>query len=105
ALAKPLDIGKNELRVAVRRPGIGRAEEIALTVSIDYPVRGDLSPIAEDPPKVKVLVQAASNAVVVIDGRPVTLDAAGKGEHAVDVSHELEGPADALVPVAREVAD
>jgi hypothetical protein len=66
-------------------------------------VRGDLSSLAEDPPKVKVLVQAASSAVVVIDGRPVTLDAAGKGDHAVDVSRELEGPADAIVPFERKL--
>ena len=103
SLLKPLDIGKNELHVAVRRPGIGRDEEIALTVAIDYRVRGDLSPLAEDPPKVKVLVQATPSAVVVIDGRPVALDAAGKGEHAVDVSRELEGPADTVVPFERKL--
>jgi hypothetical protein len=102
-LSKPLEIGKNELRVAVRRPGIGRDEEIALNVSVDYRVRGDLSSLAEDPPKVKVLVQAAPSAVVVVDGRPVALDRAGKGEHAIDVSHELEGPADTIVPFERKL--
>src|SRR5260221_9466723 len=39
-LTKPLEIGKNEIVVAVHRPGIGRDEEDGLTVAIDYRVRG-----------------------------------------------------------------
>src|SRR5262249_13051288 len=57
ALSKPLDIGKNNVLVGVHRPGIGRDEEIVLNVAVDYRVRGVLTSLSEDPPKIKVPVQ------------------------------------------------
>lgn len=103
SLAKSLEVGKNELTVSLQRPGMGRNEEVSLSVGIDYRVRGDLSPLADDPPRVKVLVQAVQGAAVVVDGHAVTLDATGKGEYAVDVSRELEGPADTVAPFERKL--
>jgi hypothetical protein len=103
ALAKPLDVGSNKQVVSVHRPGIGRDEEISLTVAIDYRVRGVLTSLSEDPPKLKVAVQATPGAAAVVDGRPVTLDATGKGEYSLDVSKELEGPADAIVPFEKKL--
>ncbi len=102
-LTKPLEIGKNEIVVAVHRPGIGRDEEVVLTVAIDYRVRGVLSSLTEDPPKLKVLVQAIPGSAAVVDGRPVPLDASGKGEHTIDVSKELEGAADAILPFEKKL--
>ena len=58
ALAHNLQIGSNELAVDVKRPGIGRDEQVTLTVGVDYLVRGDLSALSADPPKVKVAVEA-----------------------------------------------
>ena len=81
--------------------GVALVAVIMITICLAGSSYGGVC-VADDP-KVKVLVQAASSAVVVIDGRPVTLDSAGKGEHAVDVSHELEGPADAIVPFERKL--
>jgi hypothetical protein len=103
ALTKPLDVGSNKQIVSVHRPGIGRDEEVVLTVAIDYRVRGVLTSLAEDPPKLKVAVQAAPGAAAVVDGRPVTLDATGKGEYALDVSKDLEGPADTIVPFEKKL--
>jgi hypothetical protein len=102
-LSRPLEIGKNEIVVAVHRQGIGRDEEVKLLVAVDYRVRGVLTSLTEDPPKVKVAVQATPGAAAVVDGRPVTLDASGKGEHAIDVSRDLEGPADAILPFERKL--
>lgn len=103
ALVKPLDVGSNALAIDVRRPGIGRDEEVKLTVVIGYSVRGDLSALAEDPPKAKVLVDAVAGTAVVVDGHPITLDASGKGNYAIDVSHDVDGPADTVVPFERQI--
>jgi hypothetical protein len=102
-LAKPLDVGRNEVTVAVHRPGLGRDEEVKLAVGLDYRVRGDLAALSEDPPKVKVLVQAVAGATAVVDGKPLALDAGGKGEYAADVARELEGPADTILPFERKL--
>ncbi len=101
-LSKALDVGKNEVVVDVQRPGIGRDEDVTLSVPVDYLVRGVLTSLAEDPPKLKVAVQAVPGAAVVVDGHAVTLDAIGKGEYSVDVSHDLEGPADTILPFERK---
>jgi hypothetical protein len=103
ALGKPLEIGNNKQVVSVRRPGIGRDEEVVLTVAIDYRVRGVLTGLAEDPPKLKVAVQATPGSTAIVDGRAVPLDATGKGEHSVEVSKELEGPADSIVPFEKKL--
>ena len=103
-LTHPLDIGKNEIVVDVKRPGIGRDEEVTLAVSVDYRVRGILTSLAEDPPKLKVAVQAMLGAAVVVDGHAVTLDQTGKGEYGIDVSHDLEGPADTISTVRTKAA-
>lgn len=102
-LTKPLEIGKNDILVALHRPGMGRDEEVTLAVAVDYRARGVLSSLSEDPPKVKVAIQALPGAAAVVDGRPVVLDATGKGEHSVDVSKELEGPADTILPFERKL--
>jgi hypothetical protein len=102
-LNKPLEIGANKQVVSVRRPGIGRDEEVVLTVPIDYRVRGVLTGLAEDPPKLKVAVQAMPGSSAIVDGRAVPLDATGKGEHSVDVSKELEGPADTILPFEKKL--
>jgi hypothetical protein len=103
ALAKSLDVGSNALAIDVRRPGIGRDEEVKLTVVIGYSVRGDLSALAEDPPKAKVLIDAVAGTAVVVDGHPITLDASGKGNYSIDVSHDVDGPADTVVPFERQI--
>jgi hypothetical protein len=103
SLVKPLDVGSNKQVVSVHRPGIGRDEEVVLTVAIDYRVRGVLTSLAEDPPKLKVAVQATPGAAAVVDGKPVTLDGTGKGEYSLDVSKELEGPADTILPFEKKL--
>jgi hypothetical protein len=103
-LQRPLKVGENVLAVSVQRPGLGRDEDVRLAVGVDYRVRGDLSSLTADPPRVKVLVQAAAGSAAVIEGKAVALDATGQGEHLVDVSRELEGPADGVVPFERKLA-
>src|SRR5205814_7537010 len=40
ALSKPLEIGRNNVVVGVHRPGMGRDEEVAMNVAVEYRVRG-----------------------------------------------------------------
>ena len=40
---------------------------------------------------------------MIIDGHAVALDPSGKGELAIDVSRDLEGPADAILPFERKL--
>jgi len=102
-LTRSLEIGENVVTVAVQRPGLGRDEDVKLAVAVEFRVRGDLSPLEGDPPRLKVLVQAAPGGAAVVDGNAVALDPAGKGEHVVDVGRELEGPADGVVPFERKL--
>jgi hypothetical protein len=103
ALSHPLQVGKNDIGVDVNRAGIGRDEQVTLAVGVDYRVHGVLTSLTEDPPKLKVAVEAQPGSAVVVDGHAVALDASGKGEYSLDVSKELEGPADTILPFERKL--
>jgi hypothetical protein len=103
-LERPLGVGKNELVVAITRPGSRSPREVKLEVPVDYRVRGDLSGLGEPRPKLLVEVTALKDTAFVIDGNVVKLDAEGKGRHAVDVHDELSGTANATVPLERKLS-
>jgi hypothetical protein len=50
-----------------------------------------------------VRVEALAGTDVKVDGKPVTLDAAGEGTYAVDISTETDGPADELRMIDRVI--
>jgi hypothetical protein len=102
-LQRPLGVGKNELVVAITRPGSRSAREVKLEVPVDYRVRGDLSGLAEPRPKLLVEVTALKDTAFVVDGNVVKLDAEGKGRHAIDVHDELSGTANATAPLERKL--
>ncbi len=91
-LAKPLEVGENNLLLKVDRPGTGRDEEVKLSVPLGFYVRADLSSIGAKPPVITVLVAATPGTTVTVDGKPLALDAAGKGAYALDVTSDTEGP-------------
>jgi hypothetical protein len=95
-LVKPLKLGQNNLKLATRRPGSSKADDVAISVSLDYRVNGDLSSLANEPPSAKVVAEAAQGTAVLVDGHALTLDANGRAEYPIDVSHEIDGPADAV---------
>jgi hypothetical protein len=66
-------------------------------------VHGVLTSLTEDPPKVKVAVEAVPGASAIVDGHAVTIDASGKGEYGIDVARDLEGPADDIRPFERKL--
>lgn len=99
----PLQVGENQLRVSLERPGMGRNEEVELAVPVDYRIRGDLTGLDEDPPKLRISVEATPGTAVVLDGHALALDAVGRAVHEMDVASELEGPEDSVVFLERRV--
>ncbi len=92
ALGAPLKVGTNEVEVAVDRPGAGRDERITLTVPLAFRIGADLGALQEPAPAISVLVEALPGSAVTLQGRPVALDAEGRGREAFDVRAELRGP-------------
>ena len=73
-----LVIGEN-LVLATRILADGTRDEIRVPLHVDYRVRIDTAPLADDDPAVDVVVQAAPGAKVQLDGQDLALDAQGKG--------------------------
>jgi hypothetical protein len=88
-LEKRLNVGSNQFKVAVERPGMGRDENIELTVPLDYRVTADLSGLAESPPVLAVKASVAGGSVV-IDGNPIKLEN-GEGRHVIAINDKLKG--------------
>ncbi len=103
-VARPLHMGDNDLEIALTRPGESHSSTIALTVPVDYRVRGDLSLLSEEPPKLRVTVTAQKGSSVTVDGKPVALAADGTAHYDVDVTHDLTGAASNVQPLERKVA-
>jgi hypothetical protein len=94
ALGVPLHVGSNPLALHIDRPGSGRDETVSLTVPVDYRVFPDLTTIDAPSPVITVRVEALAGSTVQIDGKPVALDAAGKGAYAIDLGPATLGPGD-----------
>lgn len=92
-LAVPLHVGDNSLTLAIDRPGVGRDEEVSLAVPLAYRIRADLAELGAKVPTLRVLVEAQPDSTVLIDGKPVALGPGGKGEHRLDLTSEVTGPA------------
>lgn len=90
-LVSPLKVGENPIEIHLDRPGIGRDEKVKAVVPIAYRVRADLSDVSAEPPAISVRVETLPGTEVRIDGKPVALDASGKGSHAIDITAETEG--------------
>jgi hypothetical protein len=93
-LPEPLRIGDNALSLVIDRPGMGRDETVKVTVPVAYRVRADVSTMNSPRPAITIRVEAQPGTDVQVNGKPVTLDAAGVGAYAVDESASTEGPAD-----------
>ncbi len=91
ALSKPLAVGDNELSLTIER-GDGRTDDVTIVVPVDYRIRADVSALSEEPPKLRLTVEATKGTAVAVDGKPVALDASGRGSYDLDVSQALTGP-------------
>ena len=102
-LPAPLSIGDNALEMTIDRPAPGRDETVKVHVPVAYRVKADLSSLTVAPATITVRVEALAGTEVTVDGKPVALDASGKGWHAIDVSSEVEGPSDDQKTIDKQI--
>ena len=102
-LPAPLSIGENTFDLAIDRPGHGRDETVKLVLPLAFRIRGDVDGIAEDPPVIRVRIEAQSGSSVSVDGKPVTLDGDGKATLSYDVSQETTGEAEETRTIERKL--
>jgi hypothetical protein len=101
-LLKPLQVGENPIVLVLERPGRSR-EEIALSIPIEFRVRGSTDALAEDSPKVSVLASALAGTRLEVDGKPVTPDASGAARIDYDVATEVTGAEASVKSLERSV--
>jgi hypothetical protein len=102
-LDRPLGIGDNQITLALERQP-GKSEEVEITVPVEFRVRGDTEGLTQTPPKVSVRVEALPTSGVVVDGKPLALDAAGKGRIELDVQKDLTGDDPQVKTLERKVS-
>lgn len=94
-LKTPLRLGDNPMDIRLDRPNaMGRDETVKATVPVFYRVRADLSEIDAPVPVILVRVEAVAGTRVRVDGHELTLDAEGKGSHAIDIRADTDGASD-----------
>lgn len=102
-LPAPLSIGDNDLEMKIDRPPPGRDETVKVHVPVAYRVKADLSTLTTAPAAITVRVEALPGTEVTVDGRPLALDATGKGSQAIDVATEVEGPSDEQKAIDKKI--
>lgn len=103
-LPAPLKIGENDLDVQIDRPASGRDETVRIHVPVAYRVRADMATLAAKPPAITVRVEATNGSDVTVEGKPVALDATGRGSYALDLSKDVEGTSDEQKTIERKIA-
>lgn len=102
-LAAPLVIGENAFTLKLDRPGMSRDEEVKARVPVEYRIRTDFSAIGDPAPALKIVVEAAPGATVILDGKPFPLDAKGKGVLPIDLTAECTGMADETRTIEKNI--
>lgn len=102
-LTSPLKVGENLFSVAVDRPGSGRDETVSLIVQIGYRIRPDLSALDSERPLLRIAIEGAPMASMLIDGKPLTLGTDGKGLYDIDVTADCTGLADDAKSIERAI--
>ncbi|MBC8022343.1 MAG: hypothetical protein H7Y14_04450, partial [Burkholderiales bacterium] len=101
-LTAPLKVGENPIVVGIERPS-RRREEIALSIPIEYRVRGTTEELSQASPKISVLAGALPGTSLVVEGKSVTPDPKGAVRFDFDVERELSGPEAAVKTLERRV--
>lgn len=101
-LQTPLKVGENPLVIVLERPGRSR-EEIALSIPIEFRVRGSTDELAQESPKVSVVASVLEGTKLEVDGKPVTPDPSGVMRFDYDVAAELTGPEASVKTLERVV--
>jgi protein kinase-like protein len=90
-LGVPLKVGENEVEIAVDRPGAGRDERVPLKVPLAFRIWPELRTLQDPTPVITVMVEAVAGSAVTLQGRPVALDAQGRGREVFDVRDDVRG--------------
>lgn len=98
-----LKVGDNRFELVLSAPGSTRENRVAVTVPLEYRVRGDTSSLAQPVPTLTVRVEAIPGSTVVVDGHAVPLAANGQAVHTIDVSKELSGLESSVRKLERRV--
>ena len=102
-LVKTLTVGQNPFILSINRPGIGRDETVKIVVPVAFRIRADLSGIGASPPVIAVRVEADPDSDVRVDGKPLALDAQGKGSYPIDIDADTRGPSDDAKQIERKI--
>jgi hypothetical protein len=102
-LERPLPVGDHRLELSIERAP-GRADQVAVTVPVDFRVRPDTTKLSETPPRVEARVTARAGSAVVVDGRPLALGPDGSASLPIDVSKELTGAEAGMKTLERRIA-
>lgn len=102
-LSRPLKVGENPMTMTLVSTH-GKQSFVDISVPIAFRVRGDTSGLEAATPELRVLVNATAGSNVLVDGKPVTLNADGEGRYAIDVSAEVTGLDPNVKPLERKVA-
>jgi hypothetical protein len=101
-LSTPLKVGENPLVVVLERPGRSR-EEIALSIPIEFRVRGSTDELAQESPKISIVASALQGTKLEVDGKPVSPGPNGAMRLDYEVGEALTGPEAAVKTLERSV--
>lgn len=102
ALERKLPIGQNRIEVGIERSS-GRSDKVELTVPVEYRVRAETAGLEQPAPHLDVRVQALPGTAVVVDGKPLALDAEGNASGEIAVAKELTGADSSVRTLERRV--
>jgi hypothetical protein len=101
-LAKPLQIGGNDLTVSLERPGMGRDEAVPLTVPVHFRIRADLTGLDAEPPTLAVDVEARRGSKGSVDSKPIDLTQ-GHARLVLTIDEQLTGASAEPAELARSI--
>lgn len=103
-LPEALPLGESTLAFGFQQPGED-AETIEVTLPpVEYRIKPDTSTLVGDQPRVTLDIHALPGSSVNIGGKAVSLDAAGRGQIAIDAAERLTGPASEVVSFEQAIA-
>ena len=77
-----LQLGDNPLAIEVLVPGAA-PRTVDVTLTLEYRVRADLTPLASDEPAIHILIEALPGSTVLFNDAPLALDATGHGRGVI----------------------
>lgn len=101
-LVRPPRVGTNTFRLDVRRAGLGRDEQVELSVEVDYRAQWELSGLEAHPAHLAVGVEAVPGVSIKVDDQEVPLSQ-GRGTHVVPLSLTIKGSSSSIQWLERTV--